>query len=134
MLEQDGGGSKATDRRWALSMTDRPAAKSPRRPGIRNGQLCPGCAQHTAIQVRFRLLHRSVVGTSGEGTVSLITLWPHTTQISAGEFTGKTTMDLLVRWPDGEAPSLRVSTQPDPTARATSVRRSPTRRSPRSLR
>ncbi|MGW9079774.1 hypothetical protein [Streptomyces kronopolitis] len=31
------------------------------------------------------------------------TTWPHATQISAGEFTGKKTMDLLVRWSDGEA-------------------------------
>ena len=29
--------------------------------------------------------------------------WTHATQISAGEFTGKKTMDLLVRWSDGEA-------------------------------
>ncbi|MFE9142636.1 S1 family peptidase [Streptomyces tubercidicus] len=31
------------------------------------------------------------------------TTWPHATHISAGEFTGKKTMDLLVRWSDGEA-------------------------------
>lgn len=31
------------------------------------------------------------------------TTWTHATQISAGEFTGKKTMDLLVRWSDGEA-------------------------------
>ncbi|MFI1160262.1 S1 family peptidase [Streptomyces sioyaensis] len=30
------------------------------------------------------------------------TTWTHATQISAGEFTGKKTMDLLVRWSDGE--------------------------------
>ncbi|OKH98852.1 hypothetical protein A6A06_24840 [Streptomyces sp. CB02923] len=29
--------------------------------------------------------------------------WTHATQISAGEFTGKKTADLLVRWSDGEA-------------------------------
>ncbi|MCB5908343.1 S1 family peptidase [Streptomyces pinistramenti] len=28
--------------------------------------------------------------------------WPHATQISSGEFTGKKTADLLVRWSDGE--------------------------------
>ncbi|MGG7569987.1 S1 family peptidase [Streptomyces sirii] len=31
------------------------------------------------------------------------TTWSHATQISAGEFTGKRTADLLVRWSDGEA-------------------------------
>ncbi|MEV5126051.1 S1 family peptidase [Streptomyces decoyicus] len=31
------------------------------------------------------------------------TTWMHATQISAGEFSGKKTMDLLVRWSDGEA-------------------------------
>ncbi|WP_242640567.1 S1 family peptidase [Streptomyces kasugaensis] len=30
------------------------------------------------------------------------TTWPYATQISAGEFTGKKTADLLVRWSDGE--------------------------------
>ncbi len=29
--------------------------------------------------------------------------WTHASQVSAGEFTGKKTMDLLVRWSDGEA-------------------------------
>ncbi|MEV7198282.1 trypsin-like serine protease [Streptomyces sp. NPDC093510] len=29
--------------------------------------------------------------------------WPHADQITAGEFTGKKTADLLVRWSDGEA-------------------------------
>ncbi|MFF3277386.1 S1 family peptidase [Streptomyces chrestomyceticus] len=31
------------------------------------------------------------------------TTWPHATQITSGEFTGKKTADLLVRWSDGEA-------------------------------
>ncbi|MFH8596351.1 S1 family peptidase [Streptomyces rimosus] len=31
------------------------------------------------------------------------TTWPHATQIASGEFTGKKTADLLVRWSDGEA-------------------------------
>ncbi|MFH8590398.1 S1 family peptidase [Streptomyces rimosus] len=31
------------------------------------------------------------------------TTWPHATQVTSGEFTGKKTADLLVRWSDGEA-------------------------------
>ncbi|MEV0371709.1 S1 family peptidase [Streptomyces sp. NPDC050636] len=44
-------------------------------------------------------------GLSGEKNLAKAknTTWPHAEQISAGEFTGKKTADLLVRWSDGEA-------------------------------
>ncbi|MFK8849688.1 hypothetical protein [Streptomyces sp. Ac-502] len=47
--------------------------------------------------------------TNGVKTSALRTLvnknttWPHATQVTSGEFTGKKTADLLVRWSDGEA-------------------------------